>query len=119
MSNAKLGNMMLTEDRLVEHGADTPMFFNPGPSNTWREIFIFNKTWRYRWDRRKVEILSPEGEQRNVDSWVVLEISEREYREWEHDPFDQPVVMAKDVEDFIKEKIMRTAMARKIGANIK
>ena len=109
---------MLTDDRINEGAADGPIFFNPGTLNSWRELQIFGKMWRYRWEGRTVEIESPEGRRYDTRSWVILEISEIEYREWERDPFDQPMVMAKDVDDYIREKIMRSVQARKAGAGI-
>lgn len=109
---------MLTTDRIGEGAPGAPMFFNPGTLNSWRELSIFGKTWRYRWEDHIVEIEGPDGRRHDTKSWTVLEVSEIEYREWERDPFDQPIVMAKDVDDYIREKIMRSVQARKAGAGI-
>lgn len=108
---------MLTSDRIAER-TDAPLYFNPGALDAWRDVPIFSRTWRYKWDGHKVEIEGPDGERHDTSSWTILEISEDEYKEWERDPFDQPVVTLKDVDDYIREKIMKTSMARKIGAGI-
>lgn len=108
---------MLSEERIAERG-DSPMFFNPGSTGSWKDCQIFDKMWRYQWEGHRVTIEGPDGTIYQIPSWEILEVSEEEYVEWDSDPFDQPVVMAKDVADYIREKIMRSAMARKIGAGI-
>ena len=109
---------MLTENCITERNPNAPMFFNPGSVNSWRDCPIFGEVWRYKWEGRTVFIENPKGDSYEVRSWKVLEISEPEYLEWERD-VDPPVVRIKDVADYIREKILNNAQARKAGSNIR
>jgi hypothetical protein len=111
------GSLMLTENHIHNSNSDS-IFFNPRPLNSWRESPIMDQAWRYKWDGYTVEIEDPSGRARHVRTWQILEISEPEYRDWEREPCG-PVVTTKDVQDYIKEKILRKEANRKISTNIR
>lgn len=85
--------------------------------NSLRELPIDGTVWRYQWEGSLVAIETPEGEQHQIPTWTILEISEAEYNEWSQEPGGL-IVAAKDVSDYIKEVILKKSAAMKNAAGV-
>lgn len=92
------------------------IFFNPKPLHDWREVQLDGqKVWRYRWSGEDVYLEAPDGTEHAAKTWHLLEITSIEYREWAREPDSGLVITAKDVSDFIKEKILKKTASRRVA----
>ena len=100
-------------DNTIPDDEEGTIFFRPKPLDGYRDAHVNDQVWRYKWTGPNVDIYDPQNEHHAVATWDILEISQDEFHEWAAEDDGGLVVTAKDVVDYIKERILRRQMARR------